>query len=82
MRNLVKYTVLACWLWACGPDNNDTKASAESAAAESRASGQPHQSDGWQTQFSLPADMTDQAVQAGHPPNNMYRLLTRRARKR
>ncbi len=51
MRNLVKYAgigLLVMGLAAC--DNNDTKASAESAAAESRLRS-AHQPDGWQTQF-------------------------------
>lgn len=73
MRNLVKYAgigLLVMGLVAC--DNNDTKASAESAAAESQASGQPISLMDGKLSFSLPADMTDQSGKLGTQANNMH----------
>lgn len=73
MRNLVKYAgigLLVMGLAAC--DNNDTKASAESAAAESQASGQPISLMDGKLSFSLPADMTDQSGKLGTQANNMH----------
>lgn len=75
MRNLVKYVgigLLVMGLAAC--DNSDTKAPAESAAAESSASGQPVSLlDG---KLSFPASRYDRSErQAGHPCEQYARLF-------
>ncbi len=73
MRNLVKYAgngLLVKGLAAC--DTNDTKASAESAAAESQASGQPIILMDGKLSFSLPADMSDPSGTLGTQANHKH----------
>ena len=73
MRNLVKYVgigLLVLGLAAC--DNNDTKTTAQGAASESNATGQPVTLLDGKVTFSLPADMSDQSGKLGTQANNMH----------